>query len=125
MAQKIKPVKRSIASHKRIDHLRQLEAFVGGLVDGRLDDEIQAMADKADPEILAKFPPIDDLIKEMNDLVTGDLDKDASALNNYVDEHQNHPQSILLIRALARTLSKDLDDAGKERLKQALINELS
>lgn len=125
MAQKIKPVKRSLVSHQRVDHIRKLTSFVDSLVEGALDAEIQEIADHADPEVVKKHPKIEDLIEQLRTLATGDMKHDVEMLNTFVDDHHAHPQSILLLREMVHILRDGLDAEQKEALKVELMQSLS
>lgn len=133
MAQKAKVHKRSLSKRPKTiqpksasnapsqDDFLQLSQ---ALLDGSLDELIEKEIGPVDRNLLAKYPPIEALIKEMHDLSTGDPDKDEDVINAFIAKHEDHPLAIRLHLEMTRMLLQTLSDDEQKQLQDVISNGL-
>lgn len=126
MAQKLRPMKRSLVTHQRIITMSdKMNEFIDNLFMGKLDEDIDKMMSDIPEEVLKNYPPIDSLVSEMEGLVTGELEKDLTALNRYLNAHDSHPQSLRLLHAIARGLNGKLSQEAIDTFKEGIFMNIS
>jgi len=126
MAQKLRPIKRSLVTHQRVLTISQkMNEFIEDLFDGKLEEDIDKMMNNIPAEVLKNYPPIDSLIAEMEALVTGDTENDLPALNRYINSHDKHPQSLRLLQAVANGLNGKLTQDVVDIFRAGVLMNLS
>jgi len=134
MVQKVKAPRRSLAKHHKsaqnnlADHpAPSTEDFLQlsqALLNGSLDELIEKEIGPVDPELLAKYTPVAQLIDEMHALATGDSEKDEAVLNAFLAKHEDHPLSMRLHLEMTRMLLQSLSPDEQKQLHDVISNGL-